>query len=119
MSTSNLSYNEFIQTIEGGDDFDSIAKMAYVSQMRRRGSDASIHSQCSIASSVCSTASTKSAVPSATDLDTALYQKGFELRQCDSEEEFDIILEQGFRGSVGESMKTLKLTLTPGLLRQK
>jgi hypothetical protein len=93
-------------------------KMAYVSQMRRRGSNVSIYSQCSIASSICSTSSTKSAVPSAIDLDSALYQKGFELRQYDSDEEFDFILEQGFHGSIGECMPTLKLTLTPNLLRR-
>ncbi|KXN74771.1 hypothetical protein CONCODRAFT_67223 [Conidiobolus coronatus NRRL 28638] len=118
MTTSSLSYNQFAQSIETTDSFECIERMAYISQNRRRGSNASICSVDSIASSVCSTTSTKSAVPSAIDLDTALYQKGFELRQYDSDEEFDFIIEQGFQGSIGESMPTLKLTLTPDLLRR-
>jgi hypothetical protein len=118
MTTSSISYNQFAQSVEASDSFECIERMAYISQNRRRGSDASIYSVESIASSVCSTSSTKSAVPSAIDLDSALYQKGFELRQYDSDEEFDLILEQGFHGSIGECMPTLKLTLTPNLLRR-
>jgi hypothetical protein len=117
MSSDTLNYQQFIQTIESSENFESISKLAQVSQLRRRGSNLSIYSQNSIAYSVASAASNKLAVPSATDLDSALYQKGFELRGYDSGDEFDLIVEQGFHGSVGECMTTLKLTLTPDLLR--
>jgi hypothetical protein len=118
MAASRLSFDQFVQGLESSSDIEYIEKQAFTSQLRRRGSNVSRYSIRSTTSSICSVSTTKSAVPSATNLDTALYQKGFELRQYDSDEEFDLILEQGFHGNVGECMPTLKLTLTPDLLRR-
>ncbi|KXN74767.1 hypothetical protein CONCODRAFT_67220 [Conidiobolus coronatus NRRL 28638] len=118
MSASSISFDQFVQGLEAINDFECIEKQAFVSQLRRRGSSVSRCSVRSTTSSIYSTSSTKSAVPSATNLDSALYQKGFEQRQYDSDEEFDLIIEQGFHGNVGEGMPTLKLTLTPDLLRR-
>jgi hypothetical protein len=118
METSALSYNQFLLTIEDSDSFDFIEKVAYISKIRRKEFNLSILSIDSISSSACSSTLVKPAAPSAINFNTALYQKGFELRRYDSDKEFDLIIKQGFQGSVGESMPTLKLTLTPNLLRR-
>ncbi|KXN74770.1 hypothetical protein CONCODRAFT_2087 [Conidiobolus coronatus NRRL 28638] len=118
MTTSTLSYDQFLHTIEDSDSLDCIEKMAFISHIRRKEPNVLIHSVDSIISSSCSTVSNMSTTPSTINIDTALYQKGFEIRRYDSDKEFDLIIEQGFQSGVGESMPTLKLTLTPNLLRR-
>jgi 4-hydroxyphenylpyruvate dioxygenase-like putative hemolysin len=114
--TSAISYQQFAQAMESSDSYECLSRMGYMSQMRRRGSNVSIYSQNSIASSVSSSNQKSTVVPSPIDLSASLIQKGFELRQFDSIEEFDTILDKGY-GIGFETMPTLKLTLTPELLR--
>jgi hypothetical protein len=113
-SINNHSFEQFVQTMETADSIECVERMAYMSQMRRRGSTTSICSEHSINSN----ASVKSIVPAAVDYDSALHQKGFELRQFDSNEDFDLILGAGFDEFGMRSMPTLKLTLTPKVLRE-
>ncbi|KXN74762.1 hypothetical protein CONCODRAFT_2077 [Conidiobolus coronatus NRRL 28638] len=134
MNPESLTYHQFVQGIEASGNIYKLEKMAQISQMRRRSSNyprysqnasqfrtsniSSRHSQNTTILSICSSVSIKSVTPSASDSNSALHQKGFELRQFDSDKEFDKILEQGFHGTQGDGMPTLRLTLTPDILRR-
>jgi hypothetical protein len=119
MSVQTESFNKFVSSMGGSKSVECVERMASFSQRRRRGSNPSIYSKASNAStiSISSTSSLKSTTPVAIDLNSALYQKGFDLRQFDSSAEFDKIVDYGYNGNVGERMPTLKLTLTPQILR--
>jgi activator of HSP90 ATPase len=134
MNPESLNYHQFVQGIEASGNFYKLEKMAQISQMRRRSSNytrcsqnatqfrtsniSSRNSQNTTVLSICSSVSIKSVTPSASDSNSALYQKGFELRQFDSDKEFDQILEQGYHSINGDQMPTLRLTLTPDILRR-
>ncbi|KXN74769.1 hypothetical protein CONCODRAFT_168326 [Conidiobolus coronatus NRRL 28638] len=121
MSLSTESYNQFISSIESSDSIEAIERMAQISQMRRRSPGIPIFtkgSNESSASSISSESSAKSITPSALDLKSAFYQKGFDNRQFDSSTDFDNIIDHGYSGDLCERMSTLKLTLTPEVLRR-
>jgi hypothetical protein len=121
MSLYTESYNQYVSSIESCDSIEAIERMAQISQMRRRSPGIPIctkESNESSASSISSESSAKSITPSALDLKSALYQKGFDNRQFDTSIEFDNIIDHGYISDIGERMSTLKLTLTPEVLRR-
>ncbi|KAJ9087732.1 hypothetical protein DSO57_1030322 [Entomophthora muscae] len=79
---------------------------------------ASISSLTSVLSSASlSSTATIAVQPEPIEAEHGHYQKGFNLRQLDSAQDFDRILESGFGPPDQPDLTTLKLTLTPLVLR--